>query len=375
MKKVLFTATVDSHILNFHLPYLKLFKDNGYEVHVATNGDEEIPYCDIKHKVSFERSPIKWNNIRAIKQLKNIINKEKFEIIHTHTPMGGVVTRLAAKSARKKLKTKVIYTAHGFHFYKEAPILNWLVYYPIERILSKYTDDIITINNEDYEFAKKKLKSTRIHYVPGVGMDSEKFSFNMTDEEKVNLRKDLGIEKEDFVLIYPAEISNRKRQIWLINTISHIFKKNKKMHLLLPGKDLLNGECEKLIKELELENQIHLLGFRKDIPKLIAISNLAVSSAKQEGLPVNVLESMYYGIPLIVTNCRGNRDLIKNEKNGYIVELNDKEDFCNKILKIFNMSKEELSKIKENNQKEIEKYVLDKVIKDMNKIYGLNIDK
>lgn len=124
MKKVLFTATVDSHILHFHIPYLKLFKENGYEVHVATNGDEKIPYCDVKHKISFERSPIKLNNLKAIKQLKKVIDKEKFDIIHCHTPMGSVVTRLAAKKARKN-GTRVIYTAHGFHFYKGAPLLNW----------------------------------------------------------------------------------------------------------------------------------------------------------------------------------------------------------------------------------------------------------
>ena len=131
MKKVLFTATVDSHILQFHLPFLKLFKENGYEVHVATNGNDEIPYCDVKHVVSFERSPIKINNLKAIGQLRKIINEEKFDIIHTHTPMGSVITRLAAKKARKKYHTRVIYTAHGLHFFKGAPLKNWLIFYPI----------------------------------------------------------------------------------------------------------------------------------------------------------------------------------------------------------------------------------------------------
>lgn len=123
VKKVLFTATVDSHILHFHIPYLKMFKDMGYETHVATNGDEAIPYCDKKHKISFERSPFKLNNLKAIKQLKKVVEEEKFDIIHCHTPMGSVVTRLASKHARKAYGTRVIYTAHGFHFYKGAPKL------------------------------------------------------------------------------------------------------------------------------------------------------------------------------------------------------------------------------------------------------------
>jgi len=132
MKKVLFTATVDSHILAFHTPFLKYFKENGYEVHVATNGNEDIPYCDKKHVVPFERSPFKLNNIKAIRQLKKIVDAEKYEIIHTYTPMGSVVTRLAAISARKN-GTRVIYSAHGFHFFKGAPMLNWLIFYPIEK--------------------------------------------------------------------------------------------------------------------------------------------------------------------------------------------------------------------------------------------------
>ena len=222
MKKVLFTATVDSHIKHFHLPYLKYFKDNGYELHVATNGDEKIPYCDIKHKISFERSPFKLNNLKAIRQLRRIIKEEKYEIIHTHTPMGAVVTRLAALKARKK-GTRVIYTAHGFHFYKGASKIYWLLFYPVEKFLSRFTDTLITINNEDYKIAKNKFKKCKqVEFVPGVGINEEKFDIKVTQKEKNEFRKELGLSKNDFVIIYPAELSKRKRQIWLINTLSII---------------------------------------------------------------------------------------------------------------------------------------------------------
>lgn len=213
VRKVLFTATVDSHILHFHIPYLKMFKERGYEVHVATNSDENIPYCDKKHKISFERSPFKMNNLRAIKQLKRVIEEEKFDIIHCHTPMGSVVTRLASKHARKAYGTRVIYTAHGFHFYKGAPKLNWLLFYPVEKHLSKYTDDLITINNEDYELALKKFKAKRTYYVPGVGVDPKKFDFELSQEEKHELRKSLGIKDDDFVMIFPARLDKNKNQI------------------------------------------------------------------------------------------------------------------------------------------------------------------
>lgn len=369
MKKVLFTATVDSHILQFHLPFLKLFKENGYEVHVATNGNEEIPYCDVKHVVLFERSPIKINNLKAIRQLRKIINEEKFDIIHTHTPMGSVVTRLAAKKARKKYNTRVIYTAHGLHFFKGASAKNWLIFYPVEKYLSKYTDTLILINQEDYDLCKRKFKKCKdIQYVPGVGIDEAKFDFEMSEKEKHDLRKSVGVKDDDFVIIYPAEISKRKRQIWLIETINDLLKKNSNIHLLLPGKDSLDGKCQELVKELGLEKQVHFLGYRKDIPKLLKISNLAISSANQEGLPVNIMEAMYVGLPIVASDCRGNRDLIQDNVNGYLVSLKDNERFSKSIENIYNDN----SKSEEfgHKSKEIIKdYLLDKIMIDMKNIY------
>lgn len=370
MKKVLFTATVDSHILAFHLPFLKWFKENGYEVHVATNGDAEIPYCDKKIKVHFERSPFKLNNIKAIFELRKVLLKEKYDIIHTHTPMGSVVTRLAAKRARKH-GTRVIYTAHGFHFFKGAPLLNWTLFYPVEKYLSKYTDTLILINKEDYNLAKNKFKKCKdIQYVPGVGIDENKFDIKMTKKEKNELRKSLGLKDSDFVMIYPAELSNRKRQIWLINTISTLLKENKDIHLLLPGKDSLNGQCQKLVRELNLEVQIHFLGFRKDIPKLLKISDLSVSSSRQEGLPVNIMEAMYVGLPIVASDCRGNRDLVKDGEDGYIVPLDASETFIDRIKIIKkNYDKKKYNKI---NHTLIRPYMLSEVLDKMSKIYNIS---
>lgn len=367
MQKVLFSATVDSHILAFHLPYLKYFKEKGYEVHVATNGDEEIPYCDKKHRISFERSPFKINNLKAIKQLKKIIEQEKFDIIHTHTPMGSVVTRLAAKKARKKYNTRVIYTAHGFHFYKGASKINWLIFYPVEKFLAKYTDDLITINKEDYELAKNKFK-TKVYYVPGVGIDPNKFDINMTEQEKRDLRKSLGLKDTDFVMIYPAEISKRKNQEWLVKTLDNLIKIYKNVHVLLPGKDSLNNQIHNLIKELELENNIHLLGFRKDIPKLLKISNLAISSSRQEGLPVNIMEAMYVGLPLVVTDCRGNSDLIENGKNGYVVNQFDEANFIKNIENIY-LKNIDIQKMSESGKEKANNYLLSDVLEEYKKIY------
>lgn len=366
MKKVLFTATVDSHIELFHVPFLKWFKDQGYEVHVATNGDNNIPYCDKKIKISFERSPYKINNLKAIKSLEKIIDKENYDIIHTHTPMGSVVTRLAARKARKN-GTRVIYTAHGFHFYKGAPLLNWLLFYPVEKILARYTDDLITINKEDYHLAKNKFK-TNVYYVPGVGIDENKFNFKMSNKEKNELRESLGLKADDFVMIYPAELSVRKNQEWLINSIKDLIINNSNIHLLLPGRDNLNGKIQLLVKTLGLEKNIHFLGFRNDIPKLLMISDVAISSSKQEGLPVNIMEAMYLGLPIIATDCRGNRDLVEEGKNGFIIDIGDSNMLSLCINKVYKSLDKEI--FKKYNQELIKNYLLSNILIDMKKIYN-----
>lgn len=324
-KKVLFVATVDSHIELFHLPYLKMFHDKGWEVHVATESKKPIKYCDKKIELPIKRSPFKLvSNYKAVRRLREVMKKEKYNIVHCHTPMGGVVARLAGKKYRRN-GLRMIYTAHGFHFYKGAPIHFWLMFYPVEWYLAKHTDTLITINDEDYKRALAKFgkRCRDIQYVPGVGVDEKKFAKKMSAKEKLALRKKLGLKEDDKVLIFPAELSKRKNQMWLIKTLEPLFKEDKKYHLLLPGKDSLNGKCQKLAKDLGLEKQIHFLGFRNDIPELMQISDVAVSSARQEGLPVNLIEAAMLGLPIIATDCRGNRDVC--EKVGGAILSIDKQ--------------------------------------------------
>lgn len=363
MKKVLFTATVDSHIKAFHVPYLKYFKDNGYEVHVATNGTEMFDYCDKKIVIPFERNPFKLDNLKALKLLRKLIDEEKYSIIHTHTPMGSVVTRLAALNSRKENDTRVIYTAHGFHFYKGAPLKNWIMYYPVEKLLSKYTDTLITINNEDYELAKKKFKKCNdIEYIPGVGIDESKFDFEISDNEKHELRDSLDLKDDDFIMIYPAELCDNKNQEWLISLMTELVNKHNNIHLLLPGRDSLNGKLQELVKKLNLENNIHFLGFRTDIPKLLTISNLSLSASKREGLPLNIMEALFVGVPVLATDCRGNRDLVENGINGYIVNQNDSITMVEIIDKIYNG--ELFSKVSLD-----DKFLLENTMSNMEDVY------
>lgn len=361
MKKILYVATVDSHIKNFHIPFLRMMQQEGWETHVATNGKEKIPYCDHKHTICMERSPFKLNNLKAIKQMKELLKKEHFDIIHCHTPMGSVITRMAAKETRKK-GTRVIYTAHGFHFYTGAPLINWLLFYPVEKYLAKYTDTLITINKEDYNRAKKKF-SKRCHdiqYVPGVGIDPKKFGFKMTAKEKHDLRASLELKDDDFVMIFPARLDKNKNQGFLIKCMPELIKENPKIHLLLPGQDELNGKYQRLAKKCNVENNVHFLGNRNDISSLLKISNLAVSSSLREGLPVNILESVLSELPIITLNSRGCTDILSNENI-----IDNKADFISAITKHINKTKI-IPVVKKD-----PKYYVDTITNKINKVYGV----
>ena len=188
----------------------------------------------------------------------------------------------------------------------------------------------------------------------------------MNEEQKNKLRESFGLKTTDYIVVFVAELSERKNQEWLINSSIDIINKHPDVHYLLIGQDSLNGKLQNLVKELGIENNFHFLGRRSDVPKILKITNMAVSSSKHEGLPVNIMEDMCAGLPIIATNCRGNRDLIKNEYDGLLV--NNKSEYELAFEKIYNDVKfgEQLGN---NAKKEIEKYTLDKVMKEMVGIY------
>ncbi len=365
MKKVLFTANLESFFMKFLIPQLKYFKEKGYEVTIATKLEGlDIPYCDKKINIDFARSLNLKQNLKSYRQMKKVFKKEFYDIISCHTPFGAAITRLAYIFG-KFSGSKIVYTAHGFHFYKGAPLMSWLLFYPVEKFLARFTDDLITINLEDYELAKKSFK-TNVHYVHGIGLNADKFNFKLLTQEKNKLRKSLGLKKDDFVMIYPAELSKNKNQEKLIYLLEDFFKENPKVHLLLPGYDTLNGKIEKIIKYKKLDNQVHILGFRNDIPKLLKISNLSISASKREGLPVNIMEAMYVGLPIIAFNARGVKDLIIDGTNGFLIGINDITKLIEKINII--IEKKECFK-KGENKKYIKPFLLDNVMKEIIKIY------
>lgn len=362
MKKVLFVATVTGHILAFHIPYLKMFKDNGYEVSVASCGGEDIEYCDCHYNIPMQRNPFSLKNIKSYRQLKNIIEKENFEIVHCHTPVAGILTRLAARKARKH-GTRVIYTAHGFHFFKGAPLKNWLMYCPDEKLCSRYTDTLITINTEDFELAKNKFKAKEVKYIPGVGIDTEKFK-NITVDKQTK-RAELGLTDENIVLLSVGELNENKNHQVIIKSLGKI--QNPNIHYLIAGVGNKKEELEQLAKTNNVNLQ--MLGYRKDIPELLQISDIYTHPSRREGLSVALMEAMASGKACVISDIRGNRDLIKNEEGGYLVKSTDVDGFYKAINELVNnKSRREL--FGNYNKKTIEKFDIENVETIMRGIYG-----
>lgn len=376
-KKALVVTTVASTIDQFCMNDISILLDN-YDVQVAANftkgnntseerinefKNELIKKNIVFNELEFDRTPLSKGNLRAYKKLKKLIDQNRFDLIHCHTPIAAMFTRLAARGARKK-GTKVIYTAHGFHFYKGAPILNWLAYYPIEKWLARYTDTLITINKEDYERAKSKFRAKRVEYIPGVGIDLEKFS--TVEIDRVLKRSQLGLPEDAFVVLSVGELNKNKNHEVIIRSIAKV--NNFRIHYIICGQGQLDGHLRNLSKESGIENQVHLLGFRKDIPEICKVSDLFAFPSYREGLSVALMEAMANGLPVVCSNIRGNSDLIEDGKGGYLVEPADVEGFAKYIKGLIEDSRLR-SEFGDFNHKKIENYSIENVLKEIEEIY------
>lgn len=327
MKKILIVSTVSRQFYLFEQGNIEVLKSLGYEVHAAANfsdANERLDDLDIiRHHFDIGRSPFSLKNIKAYKQLKNIINSESFDVIHCHSPMGGVLTRLAAKSVEN---STVIYTAHGFHFYNGAPKKNWIFYYTVEKYLSKFTDLLITINKEDYERAKS-FNCKEVVYVPGIGVDTTKFNKMLSVRNEK--RKELGISNNTTVLLSIGELIKRKNHKTVLRAISRL--ENQNIVYLICGKGEQESNLKELVRSLDIEEKVRFLGFRNDIEEICLASDLFVFPSYQEGLPVSLMEAMSAGLPIVCSSIRGNTDLIENGKGGFLLRPDDDEGFTKSI--------------------------------------------
>jgi len=372
---VLILASVASMIDQFNMPNIKLLKKLGYEVHIACNfiegntcSEEQIVILKNNlskanvefHQIDFQRNVMRFkDNVKAYKQVHELVDKYKYKFLHCHSPIGGVVGRLVGKTTN----TKVIYTAHGFHFYKGAPLKNWLVYYPVERWLSKYTDTLITINREDYK-RSSAFKARRKEYIHGVGIDISKFELKTSNRLKT--RKSINVNEDELMVLSVGELNRNKNHQVIIKAIAEL--RDKKIKYVICGQGSLRDELIKLSKELKVDHQVEFLGFRSDIPELMDAADIYAFPSFREGLSVSLMEAMASGLPVVCSNIRGNSDLIMEDKGGYLIQPSDYLEASKKIKKLYK-SEEFRNKLGDYNKLYITKFSVFNVMDEMSRIY------
>ena len=338
MKRLLYISNVSGKNMSYSFAgsAIEAAKSLGLEFYTAANrskapleerqADEEKYGIKLLH-FDLSRSPFSLQNVKAYRQLCDIIRENKIDFIHCNTPVGGLLGRLAGKKCKVK---KVIYQAHGFHFYKGAPLLNWLLYYPVEKWLARYTDVLITINQEDYELAKKTMNAKQVTYIPGVGIDVD--IYHNVDVDVKAKKAELNLQDDDVVLISMGELIKRKNYEVAIKAIAKTG--NKKIQYIICGRGPELESLQALAEELGVSKQVHFLGFRKDVRELLKVADVFLFTSLQEGLPRALMEAMASGLPCVVSKIRGNIDLIEDGKNGYLCLPTDVDAFTYAIQKM-----------------------------------------
>ncbi len=367
--QVLFLATVYSHLAHFHIPFINLLQSKGYVVHTAASVDGDYvervratgAFC---WDIPFARSPYHPRNVRAYQRLRELLRRERYDLIHVHTPVASFLGRYLAK---KTHQGPVLYTAHGFHFFKGAPLRNWLLYYTAEKLAAKWTDALIVMNSEDYELAQKLgfQPEKNLFYVHGVGVDLNEFS--PPSVLGGGVRSEFGIGTDEPVVTCIGELTDRKNQGFLLDAWSLLTERLDVGHLLLVG---TGSRLEVLRRRVERERipRVHFLGYRTDIPAILAETDVVVLVSKHEGLPRCLMEAMSAGKPIVASNVRGNRDLVEHLETGLLVELGDNASLAS-ALETLMLDAELRNSMGLKAQQEIRAYSLQQVLREMSVIY------
>lgn len=359
MNKRILISSTDLMMIQFLLPHIKNLAENGYIVDIACSnvGDRinEIRektknYINKLHIIRTVRTPFSLKNVSGYKDIKDVINQNTYDIIWTNEPVMGIVTRLAARKKRKQKLLKVLYMAHGFHFYKGAPLINWLIFYPIERIASLWTDCIVTVNKEDFQ-RSKKLRAKTTEYIHGIGINTERL--NQTTE--TDIRKELNLSDDNFLVLSVGELNKNKNQKVIIKALAQI--NNSNIHYVLCGKGDQEHHLRSLAEKLNVADNVHFLGYRTDVVDICSQANVFVMPSLREGLPVSSLEAMYCGLPLITSNIRGLQDIMEDGISGYLCTPTNQKDFTDAIINLSQNKELQISAAKRN-KKIVEPYLL-----------------
>lgn len=363
--KILYISTLSNTINAFLIPHIKMLIKNGATVDVAANivnpFNRELDEIGCKmYDLPFHRNPLKNKYIYLLDEVRKIVLEGNYNIIHTHTPIASAIVRLACKNLEN---TRVIYTAHGFHFYDGAPLKNWLLFYPVEKLLSHWTDTIITINEEDYERAKS-FNAKEVKLVNGVGIDLNKFN---QKTESYFLRKELNLSSEDIILLSVGELNDNKNHQIIIKALAKL--NNRKIHYVIAGEGDNKTHLVNLAKELGIPYQLHLLGFRDDISQIYPQVDMFIFPSQREGLSASLMEAMASGLPIICSNIRGNTDLIDHNEGGYLINQKNTDEYSKRINELY-QEKSLRDSFGKYNQEKIKDYSIENVLESMCNIYS-----
>lgn len=372
--RLLYITTI-GRTMGFFETLIRELLDAGHIVDIATNessGKDPVPACYREwgcrvFPLPCSRSPMDKGNLVAIREIKAIVRNGNYDIVHCHTPIAAACTRIACKGLRKN-GVKVFYTAHGFHFYSGAPLKNWLLYYPVEWLCAHWTDTLITINKEDYELAQKHMHAKRVEYVPGVGIDTKRFKETTVD--RAAKRREIGVPEDAILLMSVGELNENKNHSVVIKALARLNDKN--VHYAIAGTGPLKESLESLAASLGVGEQLHLLGYRRDVAELYKAADVYLHPSKREGLPVAVMEAMACGVPIIAANNRGTRDLLKNSKNILISSFEDVAGIADAIASLISNETMRVD-IGQDNSKRSMKYDIIRVSQKIKKIYSFAI--
>ncbi len=375
--KALIVSSVYGFLSKFERQNVELLEGMNIEVHYASNS-KNVVYKDSEGVleelgVKYQDIPITQSladiraNVKAIITLRRFIKKENINIIHCHTPTGGFVARMACMGLKS---VYVIYTAHGFHFYRGASKLRNCIYYLAEYFLSRNTDAIVTINHED-EIAAKTMCADTVYRIPGEGVDSQYYCLT-NEEEKIQERIKLGIKKDDFFVISVGENRKNKNQKRIIDTIKYIQKNGSE------GKNVIYGiigsgsqeqALKKYVKASNLEENVRFYGYEVDIRKFLKAADVMVFPSIREGLGMAPLEAMFTGLPVIASNNRGSKEYIKDKTNGILVTEDTVTAYANAIKRMYCYKKEHQKYNRENIRESVISFEKSESEKVMRKVY------
>ncbi len=370
MKKILIVTSTYYFIRAFLIPHIKHLVESGYIVHVASAPDGSVvPYAHKQIDIPVERTPFHGNNLKAIKILSDLILAERYDLLHCHTPMGAYVSRMAVRKTRKAIDIKVVYTAHGFHFFKGAPFANWALFYSAEKYLARYTDAIVTINQEDKITAQRRFSDIRRQYnLPGIGYDRRHIG-ELASLDKAEARRLLGLGEDDFVLLYIAGFCKGKNQDFLIAALPDLLREIPQCKILFLGDGALLERCRRYAARLGVEHSAIFFGYQSPIGTYLKAADVGISSSVREGLPLNIIEEMYAAMPIVATRIRGHVDLIVPEYNGLLFDPDDRHAFVRHVVNL--QRNPDLRSVMGCNAKNgIEKYSVDNILPRIQAIYS-----